>query len=134
MGERPPWLETGGQEGSRGLAVFLSISEQEGTEDGCGGLGGQCDLSWLRLSCACACVRYWVLGHWAGLGMEVLNPMTERAFHGLGGNFTGVGVSCLSDNQMIPKGHASSYISGFRFRSPPSHPVIPRSPADRRIS
>lgn len=40
MGERPPWLETGGQEGSRGLAVFLSISEQEGTEDGCGGLGG----------------------------------------------------------------------------------------------
>lgn len=98
------------------------------------GVGGQGDLSWLRLSCACACVCYWVLRQWAGLGMEVLNPMTERAFHGLGGNFTGVGVSCLSDNQMIPKGHASSYVSGFRFRSPPSHPVIPRSPADRRIS
>lgn len=54
----------------------------------------------------------------------------EGFFVGWAGTSSVLGFPCLSDNRMISKGHSRSYESGFG--SPQSHPVIPRSQADRR--
>lgn len=62
IGERPPWLETMGWEGSRRLAV-LSISELEDTDSWGNG--------WLVLApsqlCVCSLLR---LRQWGRLGMK----------------------------------------------------------------
>lgn len=85
--EPPQFPGDQGWEGGLELAA-LSVSEQEGQENwgrgaGCGSASGVCALTSVTL-CSPTVGR---------AGNESSKPMTKRAFHWLGRNFLGSGIS-----------------------------------------
>lgn len=126
IGDRPPWPVTGDWAGSHGLAV-LSVSEQEGTENGG---NGWCVLAPPRW-CVCLLLFLRVLRQWAGLGMKFQTHDPEGLSWAGAGTCLALGFPCLSRDWMISRVHSSSDVS--IFRSAQCHPINPRGQVDRRV-